>query len=1084
MLDQSAVAIPSAAVRPVPATVPAPVTTPGQAPVTSPAVAVAPPRIRLSEEQRRVVEHPVAGGHLLVRAGPGSGKTETIRARIAALVTRHDVAPEAILALTFSRRAALSLTQRIQPSDVWSGTFHAAGVDILERWGASIGITHPLHIFDEERQKDALRQGIARAGFTRYLDDRQQKKFTDELKNRISRRKRRGHDEPDHQTGDDRIPDEVVARVHEAYRAVLAEAGALDFDDLISRAIAVLHADDHAAAHYQRRLRFVFIDEFHDISPEQFELVRLLAPARSGVQVVAIADPDQAIYDWRGADVEAMLHAYRREYRPREYRLLQNFRSTPEIIAAANAVIGTNRTSPPTSALDQGNPERRLPVDVVEFPNEEVEVEKLAQYIERAVTSGYTYGDIAILSRTHGRSAMAAALLPQHNLPIARVEPGRFFSQQAVQEGLRYLELLLALRDDHFVPALNWPRVLVDEVTMVHLRRLARREAITLCDLASRIDEFAHEVSPLTRAAVRDFFRTVADPLGDLVEQPVSHLIEPFLDVLRRRRSPVPPAHRANLRDTLDLLGRRLAGAAAALASAVANGQPVAVRAARDDGDSAAAIVILAHTLHWYFDRDLLITGPGADPPTPAFVIDLGQERPATSTGCGLSVWETPHLTFNLGTQAWRLGQLLLMQHETEPDLPLVTFDLETGDRHPITAEIIEIGAERLGGEADRDRIFARLVRPSGPGAITRGASRINGLTWEMVASQPAVAEVLPGLLAFLDDAVLVGHNIEDFDYPILRRTVRDHGGPVVPPLRHLLIDTFKMAKRVLPGQRSHRLEDLARSVDPGVRQEHRVAHDLGLTGQVFAHLRQQHRQQLELDTLTEALPVVALSLLASGVAITHDNALLAEIGSRAAAFGQGATLLAAWRARVDPALAQAGAAWLATDRPEATAPESAADDQAWATMEAHWRSALEMYSRHGGDPSLAGFLRYAALAEAIDVVPLSDEPGAGAAVDDDPRRLGRKDRIAMMTVHSAKGLEWPLVFLLGVEDDQFPHYRSHSPNQQAEERRLLYVGMSRARQRLCLLWSRSSGGRDRDLSSFLAEVPGDIITRRNPPTP
>src|SRR5699024_10442190 len=115
-----------------------------------------------------------------------------------------------------------------------------------------------------------------------------------------------------------------------------------------------------------------------------------------------------------------------------------------------------------------------------------------------------------------------------------------------------------------------------------------------------------------------------------------------------------------------------------------------------------------------------------------------------------------------------------------------------------------------------------------------------------------------------------------------------------------------------------------------------------------------------------------------------------------------------------------------------------------------------------GGDPSLAGFLRYAALAEPIDVVPLSDQPGPDAAseADDDPRRLGRAERITMMSVHAAKGLEWPLVFLLGVEADQFPHYLTRTEDDHDEERRLLYVAMTRARQRLCLLGARSTRGR------------------------
>jgi superfamily I DNA/RNA helicase len=177
------------------------------------------------------------------------------------------------------------------------------------------------------------------------------------------------------------------------------------------------------------------------------------------------------------------------------------------------------------------------------------------------------------------------------------------------------------------------------------------------------------------------------------------------------------------------------------------------------------------------------------------------------------------------------------------------------------------------------------------------------------------------------------------------------------------------------------------------------------------------------------------------------------------------------WRQRVEPDLAAASEAWLA-----AQPAESPADDLTWATMEESWRTALDVYAQHGVDTSLAGFLRYAALAEPIDVVPLIDGPAAAA---DDPRRLGGQERVQLMTVHAAKGLEWPLVFLLGVEDDQFPHYLSRDEAKQAEERRLLYVGLTRARQRLCLLWSGTVNGHERHLSPFLASLAPEVLTHR-----
>ncbi|MDQ3411050.1 MAG: UvrD-helicase domain-containing protein, partial [Chloroflexota bacterium] len=145
----------------------------------------------LSDEQRRVVEFPPTGGHLLVRAAPGSGKTETITRRIGYLIDQHRIDPATVLALTFTRRAAEDLGRRIRPADVWTGTFHALGVEILERWGAVIGIGRPLRICAGSRQADLLIRAIALAGVTPHDDERDQRRFARELRHRISRRKRR-----------------------------------------------------------------------------------------------------------------------------------------------------------------------------------------------------------------------------------------------------------------------------------------------------------------------------------------------------------------------------------------------------------------------------------------------------------------------------------------------------------------------------------------------------------------------------------------------------------------------------------------------------------------------------------------------------------------------------------------------------------------------------------------------------------------------------------------------------------------------------------------------------------------------------
>jgi hypothetical protein len=340
-----------------------------------------------------------------------------------------------------------------------------------------------------------------------------------------------------------------------------------------------------------------------------------------------------------------------------------------------------------------------------------------------------------------------------------------------------------------------------------------------------------------------------------------------------------------------------------------------------------------------------------------------------------------------------------------------------------------------------------------------------------MVRTAPTPAEVLPILLGFLGDATLVGHNIEDFDYPILRRTARQAGLPVP---RHELIDTFKMARRLLPEASSHRLEGLAGQLEPGIVQQHRALPDARLTARVFFHLLDVLRREQELDALSEALPLVALSIDAAGVPIRDENATLVLAGARAVALGQGEDLRLRWQAESDPATFQRGEAWLS--QYEWRVPS---DDADWELMEERWREAVAVYCRTASDCRLPAFLHYAALAQAIDYVP-TVAPQPDATLDRparfDPRRIPLIGRVAMMTVHAAKGMEWPLVFLLGAEDDQFPLWLA---DDEEEERRVLYVSMTRARRRLCILWAARAQGRSRELSPFLRDLPAEVIDRR-----
>lgn len=1021
--------------------------------------------VRLSEEQRRIVTFPLNDAHLLVVAAPGSGKTLTIVRRIEHLLGTGALSSDQILAMTFTRKAAEELRDRLGVPDVWAGTFHAVCADLLREHGAAIGLRSAPRIVDERRQSDLLERAVHLAGFV--LPEREFG-FLREVKQRISRRKCGGLDQAPRQAGD-KLDDEIVGLVDRAYCDLLEEAGALDFDDLIVTAIRLLAEVQPTADAMHGRLRAVFVDEFHDVSPEQYELLRRLAPPRApGRQVMAVADPDQAIFGFRGASAPRMLTQLRRDYRPVRHGLTTNFRSSESIVRAAQHLRAGR--IPAEITVVPGTDGPGYLVACLQYPDEEREAEALAKLVERArATGAYGYGDIAILYTRHKRANAAEGALIRHRIPVWRVEPGRFFAEPEVQEALRYLELVATLHDSCLAPALNWPRVLVDEVSMVHLRRVAASEGVSLCELARRIDDFAERISPLTRAAVRDFLATVDTALAPLIDEPIDRIVERMLAVLRTRRSPIPRAERADLHGVLDFLAGPLTESVEMLAAAVGAGRPI-VLLHGGDGDGVAAALILERALGHYLGTGCTVGGIDAVPAAGAFVVRLDGHRPATADGCGLGVRRLRSYAYGVGTQAWRLGQMLLMRFETLADGRFVVFDLETGSKHPSQAEVLEVAAQPIERASLASGAYASLVRPSGPAAIASAARDRHHIGWPMVRDAPAIGNVLPQLLAALADDVLIGHNIEDFDYPILRRLVRGLG---LPAPAHALIDTYKMARRLLSDEPGWGLEHLAQRLEPAVSQEHRALPDARLNARVFLDLLlPTQRREQELDTLTEALPLVALGIAAAGVPLEAENLLLARAGERAAAMGQGDELRARWAAAVGPDGARRGETWLASI--SAGAP---ADDAAWERLETRWREVVAAYRRTAADHGLHAFLTYAGLAEAVDYVPAVDGAEAGDDGDEpDPRRMPLSERVAMMTVHAAKGKEWPVVFLIGADDDELPRWFA---DDEAEERRVLYVAMTRAKRRLCILWAVETSGRSRELSRFLRALPADVIDRR-----
>ncbi|MFM9107666.1 MAG: UvrD-helicase domain-containing protein [Chloroflexota bacterium] len=1003
----------------------------------------------LSDEQRAVVEHPPDGGNLLVLAAPGSGKTRVIVERIRWLTAEQGVAPESILAMTFTRRAAGELVSRLEggPGEVWAGTFHAVCVDLLESLGDRAGAPLPLRVADDDRQRRLLARAAASSGLV-LVDDRRDDRA--QALNALQR------DVSALRMGRPRRQDAALAETARWYERWLREAGLLDFDDLILLASRALDRGVDLRPERLRQVRHLFVDEFHDVSPAQDRLIRAIAPPGGEVTVSVVADRDQAIFGFLDARLEA-LDAFQRDYRPVSRQLSVNYRSTSRIVAAARALMKGDGASRPITArpgAEEGHPPWGAGYD-----DRQTEAENVVRLVQRCCRDGgFAFGDIAVLYRTHIRAHVAERALLAAGIPVHRVQQGRFFAQEQVRDVLRLLDLALAMRDEGFRNALNWPRAAVDEVSMARLRRLARAEGIGLPDLARTADLYADEIGPLTRAALRDLVTLIDSHLQGAADDPLDQTVRRLLPALAARRSPFPHRPRpigaaSPWDDLLERTGAWLDGHVSALVDAIRRGRRIAL-STDGSADALAAQAILARVMETYLDRPALLLPAGRSAPDGAFAVELGRRVPPGFRGFGLARAETA----SIALQAWRIGQRTLMRFEQLDDGPFVLFDTETGGRDPNRCELLEVACVRFERREPAGE-FIQYVRPTDGRAISGGSLKVHGITWEQVRDAPGPAETVPKVLAAFGDAMVAGHNIEQFDLVVLARYCRELG---LPPPDVPTIDTVSIARRLYPDAPGRKLEDLIAGFALSDSQEHRALDDALLNAEVFFRLIEVLNRDRELNALVEALPLVAASLHVAGIPIRDDAADLVLAGARAAWLGQGSGLLAAWAESAGPEGAGA-LAWLrAADRGETE------DDLAWEHMATRWRRVAADFAASSGDASLRAFLRYAALAESIDVA-----PGVAAGLGEgDARALPEAGRVAMMTAHTAKGKEWPVVIVIGAETGQFP-LRDRYPNREEleEERRVLYVALTRARQRLFILWTAEGDRGECVRSPFLDGV-------------
>lgn len=384
------------------------------------------------QEAVQTVEGPV-----LVLAGPGSGKTRVLTHRVAYLVLEYEVPPWQIMAVTFTNKAAREMKERLYQllgerfRKLTIGTFHAICARILRQEADTAGISPQYVIYDSGDQLSLVRQALR----TLNLDD---KLFRPQAMLRyISHAKNELVTPDEMRAGTYR--EEVVKRVYEQYQAMLQENGALDFDDLLMKAVQLFGQDAEVRARYQRRYPFVLVDEWQDTNMAQYELVKLLAGQRANLFVVG--DEDQSIYRFRGADYRNVAR-FREDYPQAQVIMLeQNYRSSQTILDTANAVIARNIHRHPKRLYTKksGGPQ----VTVLEAYDEQEEGDVVVSEIQRLVARGEAQlGDCAVMYRTNAQSRPLEDAFVRRGMPYKLVGATRFYERKEIKDVLAYLRLI------------------------------------------------------------------------------------------------------------------------------------------------------------------------------------------------------------------------------------------------------------------------------------------------------------------------------------------------------------------------------------------------------------------------------------------------------------------------------------------------------------------------------------------------------------------------------------------------------------------------------------------------------------------
>ncbi len=808
----------------------------------------------------------------------------------------------------------------------------------------------------------------------------------------------------------------------DSYISLLREKNLVDFDDIIALTDETFRAHPAVADEVASRWDYLLVDEFQDLDAAQYAILKRLAQEHRNI--FAVGDDEQSIFSWRGSDPR-ILWRFKNDFGIDEEIILdKNWRSSHQIFEAARQLLREN----PELFRKQIKAERESEYDVeaYAFSDEEAEAAWILNHLltDRG-SSGLDWGDYALLYRRHEVGEHLERRLVAADVPC-RLARGRSLLDDTVIAYVVASLRVVSAPDDPVAVEAFAERMLPDSM-LAEVRTLASPRGVDFLP-ALRLYARTHPADhPDTKKAWRFVYHVENlralheshDSLSGLVEELLSQRVRPYENRLEE--------HYDELSDPDEFTGaRQLAERLTATIAKGGNvyiepdgGREIAVRGMLLAARIPAAVEYSSETTDAR-PHDLLLTAGEA------------RERPLVTT-----LFKALQLVHSRG-----FGDVL---HD------YVTFDLETTDLNPASCEIIELGAAKVSNGEVVDT-FHTLVRCAGP--IAAGATAIHGYGERDLREAPSLEEIWPRFLEFAGDSVLVAHNGHRFDVPVLRRSV----AAFADTEDLVFFDTLPLARSLF--RESARLGDLAERFGVTIERAHHALDDAVALAHVFRGLSERKRLRARKAALVNLLDHLGLGLaLEPKRKLATEDRLLLELAVPYA-LGRFSDCLEFYAAEREAAGLKA---------PEVEEVIKRLGGRRTMERIRAERSPAERYptavARLG---SLIAVSESDVLEQSImrllERVALSTSEG----VEADPHRVN------LLTLHSTKGLEFSRVYVIGVEDYQLPGYYAavqHRKDEIEEARRLLYVGMTRAEDRLVLTRTDRRRGRDSGGNIFLNEI-------------